>query len=89
MVEIEKGIDYQDGGSARDLFTGSGFINRKYITRPSNSIVNFRHFHSFLAPYSQLPAPYFYFKMLLPRFRVTVGPVRSILKYICDVGSWK
>ena len=74
---------------AHDLFTGSGVINRKYIINPWTSIVNFEHFHSFLAPYSQLPAPYFYFKMILPRFIVSVGPVRSILKYKYDVGSWE
>ena len=56
----------EDGGSAHDLFTGLGVIYRKFITSSLTSIVNFRHFHIFLAPYSQLPTPYFYIKMLLP-----------------------
>ena len=69
----------QDGGSVHDLLTGSGVIYRKYIIGPLTLIVNFRHFHSVFPPYFQLHAPHFYFKMILPRFRVSIGPGGSIL----------
>ena len=35
----------QGGGSARDIFRGSGFIHKEYIISPLTSIINFRHFH--------------------------------------------
>ena len=98
----------QDGGSAPDLFTGSGDIYKvdydtlsllfstvtknhspsfkyheslsEYIMSPLTSIVNFRHFRSFLAPYSQFPTSYLYFKMFLTGPTDTLNPGRSILK---------
>ena len=53
----------QGGGSARDIFCGSGFIQKEYIMSPLTSIVNFKHFYSFLAPYSKIPTQYFYFEI--------------------------
>ena len=43
------------GGSAHDIFRGSGFIQKEYIMSPLTSIINFRHFYSFLASYSKIP----------------------------------
>ena len=41
----------QGGGSARDIFRGSGFIYKEYIMSPLTPIINFRHFPSFLASF--------------------------------------
>ena len=54
-------IQTQGGGSAHDLFFSSGFIHKEYIISPLTSIINFRHFLSFLAFYSKLPTLYFTF----------------------------
>ena len=75
-----KGIHMQDGGSARDIFCGSGFIHKEYIMSPLTSIINFRHFHSFLASYSKIPTQYFYFERLLPGPINTLNPGGNHLK---------
>ena len=72
----------QGGGSAHDIFRGSGFIYKEYITSPFTSIVNFRHFHSFLASYSKIPTLYFYFERLLPGPIDTLNPGRNLNKIV-------
>ena len=49
-----------------DLFCGSDFIHKAHIMSPLTSIINFRHFHLFLASYSKIPTQYFYYEKLLP-----------------------
>ena len=44
------------------------------------SIINFRHFYSFLTSYSRIPTLYFYYKWFLTGFRVYIGPGRSLSK---------
>ena len=46
----------QGGGSARD---------KEYIMSPLTSIINFKHFHSFLPSYSKIPTQYFYFESVI------------------------
>ena len=70
----------QGGGSARDIFCGSGFIYKEYIISPFTSVINFRHFDSFLASYSKIPTLYFYFERLLPKSMDTLNPGRNYLK---------
>ena len=72
-------VHIQDGGLARDIFCGWGFIHKEYIISPLTSIINFRHFLSFLASYSKIPTQYFYFKRLLPGPVDTLNPVRNHL----------
>ena len=61
----------------------------EYFIGPLTSIVNFRHFRSFLALYSHLPTPYLYFKILLTGPTGTLNLGRIIFKYKYGVGSWK
>ena len=70
----------QGGGSARDIFRGSGFIHKEHIMSQLTSIINFRHFHSFLASYSKIPTPCFYFEKFLPGPMDTLDPGRNHLK---------
>ena len=70
----------QGGESARDIFLGSGFIHKEYIMSPLTSIINFKHFHSFLASYSKIPTQYFYFERLLPGPMNTPNPGGNHLK---------
>ena len=73
-------ITLQGVGSARDIFRGSGFIHKEYIINPLTSIINFKHFRSFLASYSKIPTQYFYFERLLTRPTNTLNPGRNHLK---------
>ena len=50
------------------------------------SIVNFRHFHSFLASYSKIPTLYVYFERFLPGPMDTLGPGRNHLKQKYSIG---
>ena len=71
---------YHGGGSACDIFCDSGFIHKKYIMSPLTSIINFKHFYSFLASYSKVPTQYFYFERLLPVPMNTLNPGGNHLK---------
>ena len=75
-IEIWTILPYH-GGSARDIFRGSGFIHKEYIMSPLISIINFRHFHSYLASYSKIPTLYFYFERFLPGPMDTLDPGRN------------
>ena len=80
FIHYDMFYHFQCGGSARDIFCGSSFIHKEYIESPLTSIMNFRHFHSFLASYSKIPTQYFYFERLLPGLTDTLNPVRNHLK---------
>ena len=73
-------IAFQGGGLAHDIFHGSCFMYKEYIISPLTSIVNLKYFHSFLASYSKIPTPYFYFERLLPGPMGTLNPGRNHLK---------
>ena len=47
---------------------------------PLTSIINFKHFYSFLASYSKIPTKYFYFERLLPGPMNTLNPGGNHLK---------
>ena len=66
-LQNKTGLQYiQAEGSARDIFRGFSFIRKEYIMSPLTSIINFKHFHLFLASYSKIPTQYFHFERLPP-----------------------
>ena len=69
----------QGGGSARDIFRGSGLIHKEYMS-PLTSSINFKHFYSFLVSYSKVPTQYFHFERLLPGPINTLNPGGNHLK---------